>query len=37
MDISVQLNIKYSKFTTIYPKFNKKNGRILNVLIPNVP
>ena len=26
MDISVQLNIKYSKFTTIYPKFNKKNS-----------
>ena len=25
MDISVQLNIKYSKFTTIYPKFNEKN------------
>ena len=25
MDISVQLNIKYSKFTTIYPKFNGKN------------
>ena len=26
MDISVQLNIKYSKFTTIYPKFNGKNS-----------
>jgi len=25
MDISVQLNIKNSKFTTIYPKFNGKN------------
>ena len=25
MDISVQLNIKKSKFTTIYPKFNGKN------------
>jgi len=25
MDISVQLNIKESKFTTIYPKFNGKN------------
>ena len=25
MDISVQLNIKESKFTTIYPKFNEKN------------
>jgi len=25
MDISVQLNIKNSKFTTIYPKFNDKN------------
>ena len=25
MDISVQLNIKQSKFTTIYPKFNGKN------------
>jgi hypothetical protein len=25
MDISVQLNIKKSKFTTIYPKFNEKN------------
>ena len=25
MDISVQLNIKNSKFTTIYPKFNEKN------------
>ena len=25
MDISVQLKIKNSKFTTIYPKFNKKN------------
>ena len=25
MDISVQLNIKSSKFTTIYPKFNGKN------------
>jgi len=26
MDISVGLNIKNSKFTTIYPKFNEKNG-----------
>ena len=26
MDISVQLNIKESKFTTIYPKFNRKNS-----------
>ena len=25
MDVSVQLNIKNSKFTTIYPKFNGKN------------
>ena len=25
MDISVQLNLKNSKFTTIYPKFNDKN------------
>jgi hypothetical protein len=25
MDISVQLNIKNSQFTTIYPKFNEKN------------
>jgi len=25
MDISVQLNIKNSKFTVIYPKFNEKN------------
>jgi len=25
MDISVQLNIKNSKFTTIYPKFNEIN------------
>ena len=25
MDISVQLNIKESKFTTVYPKFNGKN------------
>jgi len=25
MDISVQLNLKNSKFTTIYPKFNGKN------------
>jgi hypothetical protein len=25
MDISVQLNIKKTKFTTIYPKFNEKN------------
>ena len=25
MDISVQLNLKESKFTTIYPKFNGKN------------
>ena len=25
IDISVQLNIKNSKFTTIYPKFNEKN------------
>ena len=25
MDISVQLNIKKSQFTTIYPKFNEKN------------
>ena len=25
MDISVQINIKNSKFTTIYPKFNEKN------------
>ena len=25
MDISVELNIKKSKFTTIYPKFNEKN------------
>jgi len=25
MDISVQLNIKNSEFTTIYPKFNEKN------------
>jgi len=25
MNISVQLNIKNSKFTTIYPKFNEKN------------
>ena len=26
MDISVQLNIKGSKLTTIYPKFNEKNN-----------
>ena len=25
MDVSVQLNIKNSKFTTVYPKFNYKN------------
>ena len=25
MDISVQLNLKESKFTTVYPKFNGKN------------
>ena len=25
MDISVQLNIKNSKFTAIYPRFNEKN------------
>ena len=25
MDISVQLNIKNSKFKTIYPKFNREN------------
>jgi len=25
MDISVQLNLKNSEFTTIYPKFNGKN------------
>ena len=25
MDVSVQLNIKNSKFTTVYPKFNHKN------------
>ena len=25
MDISVQLNVKNTKFTTIYPKFNEKN------------
>ena len=26
MDISVQLNIKESKLTTIYPKFNENNN-----------
>ncbi len=26
MDISVQINIKESKLTTIYPKFNKNNN-----------
>ena len=25
MDVSDQLNIKNSEFTTIYPKFNEKN------------
>ena len=25
MDISVQLNLKESKFTTVYPKFNGNN------------
>ena len=32
IDISVQLKIKNSKFTTIYPKFNKK---IHGMLKPN--
>jgi len=26
MDVSVQLNLKNSKFTTIYPKFNGENA-----------
>jgi len=25
MDISVQLNLKNSNFSTVYPKFNEKN------------